>query len=72
MMLTEKIEMVLKELFKIISEKVKYPPKTEDDELVSDYEDDILSIAKKKLREAHHEQFLIVDITKPPPTPVNK
>ncbi len=63
MMLTEKIEMVLKELFKIISEKVKYPPKTEDDELVSDYEDDILSIAKKKLREAHHEQFLIVDIT---------
>lgn len=71
-MLTEKIEMVLKELFKIISEKVKYPPKTEDDELVSDYEDDILCIAKKKLREANHEQFLIVDITKPPPTPVNK
>jgi hypothetical protein len=41
-MLTEKIEMVLKELFKIISEKVKYPPKTEDDELISDFEDDIL------------------------------
>jgi hypothetical protein len=64
MMLTEKIEMVLKEILKIIAEKVKYPPKTEDDELVSDFEDDILSIAKKKMREAHHEQFLIVDITK--------
>jgi hypothetical protein len=65
LMLTEKIELVLKELFKLITEKVKYPPKTEDDELVSDFEDDILSIARKKMREAHHEQFLIVDITKP-------
>jgi hypothetical protein len=64
MLLTEKIELVLKELFKIITEKVKYPPKTEDDELLSDFEDDILSIAKKKMREANHEQFLIVDITK--------
>ena len=66
MLLTEKIEIILKELFKIITEKVKYPPKTEDDELVSDFEDEILSIAKKKKREANHEQFLIIDITKTP------
>jgi hypothetical protein len=30
------------EMFKLINERVKHPPKTEDDELVSDFEDDIL------------------------------
>ena len=61
----EKIELVLTELFKPINEKVKNPPRTEDDELVSDFEDDIVQVARKKMREANHEQFLIVDITKP-------
>ena len=60
----EKIELVLTELFKPINEKVKNPPRTEDDELVSDFEDDIVQVARKKMREANHEQFLIVDITK--------
>lgn len=64
MHLQEKIEKVLIQAFKVISEKVKYPPKTEDDELVSDFDDDILIIAKKSMKEAHHEQFLIVDISK--------
>jgi hypothetical protein len=57
--------MVLGELLKIIQEKVKHPPKTEDDELVSDFEDDILQVVKRKRREYNHEPFLIVDISKP-------
>lgn len=64
MLLTDKIERVMQEMFKLISEKVKHPPKTEDDELVSDYEDDFIQLARKKIKEATHEQFLIVDITK--------
>jgi hypothetical protein len=64
MLLSEKIERTLIEFFKIINEKIKYPPKTEDDELVSDFEDDTLHLARKKLKEENHEQFLIVDITK--------
>ncbi len=40
--LQDKIELVLTELLKLIAEKVKHPPKTEDDELVSDFEDDVL------------------------------
>ena len=64
LLLTEKIELILTELFKMIGEKVRYPPRTEDDELVSDYEEDIIQLAKKKIKEANHEQFLIVDITK--------
>ena len=56
---------MLIELFKLIQEKVKYPPKTEDDELISDFEDDILQVVKKKRREENHEPFLIVDISKP-------
>ncbi len=39
------------ELLKIVSEKVRHPPKTEDDELVSDYEEDALNIAKRQLKE---------------------
>jgi len=42
-------------MFKLVLEKVKHPPKTEDDELVSDFEDDIIQVAKRKLREANHE-----------------
>jgi hypothetical protein len=42
LLLTEKIENILIELFKLISERVRYPPKTEDDELISDYEEDII------------------------------
>jgi len=57
--------MVLTEMLKLVSEKVKHPPKTEDDELVSDYEDEIVQQAKKKIKEEAHEQFLIVDISKP-------
>ena len=67
LLLTDKIERVLIELVKLVSERVKYPPKTEDDELVSDYEEDIVHLAKKKIKEANHEQFLIVDITKHKP-----
>ena len=63
--LLAKIELLLTELFKPIQEKVKHPPRTEDAELVSDFEDDIVQVARKKMREANHEQFLIVDITKP-------
>ncbi len=43
---------------------MKHPPRTEDDELVSDFEDDVVQVARRKMREARHEQFLIVDITK--------
>ena len=42
MLLLEKIEKVLIELLKVVSEKIKYPPKTDDDEMVSDFDDDIL------------------------------
>ena len=63
-LLTEKIDIVLTEMLKLVSEKVKHPPKTEDDELVSDYEDEIVQQAKKKIKEEAHEQFLIVDISK--------
>ena len=41
-LLTEKIEKVLVEMLKLVAEKVRHPPKTEDDELVSDYEDEIV------------------------------
>lgn len=41
-LLTEKIEKVLAEMLKLVSEKVRHPPKTEDDELVSDYEDEVV------------------------------
>ena len=51
----EKIELVLTEFFKPINEKVKNPPRTEDDELMSDFEDDIVQVARKKMREANHE-----------------
>ena len=61
---TQKVEKVLEEILKCVSEKVRHPPKTEDDELVSDFEEDIIQLAKKKIKEAQHEQFLIVDITK--------
>ncbi len=64
MLLIEKIELVLMQLLPLISEKVKYPPKTEDDEMITDYEDDILVFAKRKHKEDNHEGFLIVDITK--------
>lgn len=64
MSLVEKIESVLIELFKIVNEKVKYPPKTEDDEMISDFEDDILVHARRKFKEDNHEGFCIVDITK--------
>ena len=65
-LLQEKIELVMTEMFKLINERVKYPPKTEDDELVSDFEDDVLQVVKRKKREFNHEPFLIVDISKPP------
>lgn len=52
-------------MFKLVGEKVRQPPKTEDDELVSDYEEEIVQLARRKIKEANHEQFLIVDITKP-------
>lgn len=55
LLLTDKIERILLELVKLVSERVKYPPKTEDDELLSDYEEDIIHLAKKKIKEAHHE-----------------
>ncbi len=64
MSLVEKIENVLIELLQIIHEKVKYPPKTEDDEMISDFEDDILVHARRKHKEDNHEGFLIVDISK--------
>jgi hypothetical protein len=64
MLLIEKIEMVLLNILPLVSEKVKYPPKTEDDEMVTDYEDDILVYAKRKHKEDHHEAFLFVEITK--------
>ncbi len=51
----EKTELVLGELLKSVSEKVKHPPRTEDDELISDFEDDIVQVARKKMREANHE-----------------
>lgn len=69
LMLTEKIELVIEEMLKLSGEKVRYPPKTEDDELISDYEEDIIQLARKKIKEANHEQFLIVDITKEKKTP---
>lgn len=56
--------MVMVEILKIVSEKIRHPPKTEDDELISDYEEDALNIAKRKLREQHHEQFYVENITK--------
>ena len=62
--LQDKIELILVEMFKLIPDKVKHPPKTEDDELVSDFEDDILQVVKRKKREYNHEPFLIVDISK--------
>lgn len=51
-------------MFKLVQERVRFPPRTEDDELVSDYEEDVVSLAKKRSKESQHEQFLIVDITK--------
>ena len=64
LLLFQKIEMIMAEMFKLVQEKVKYPPKTEDDELLSDYEEEIINLAKKRIREQNHEQFLIVDISK--------
>lgn len=62
--MNDKIEKVLVELFRLIGEKVRHPPKTNNDELVSDFEDDLVQMAKKRVKEDNHEQFLIVDITK--------
>jgi len=64
MHLVDKIEIVMKELFLLIGEKVKYPPKTEDDEMITDYEDDMLVFARRKHKEDNHEGFLICDISK--------